>query len=90
MNIQDILDHMKMDDSFNFSIYKNLLPSLKYKEYELRSVKNGLITNIGSYDRQYPYNETEFIGFDRFLFTTWRDKRNGKGKEIIPWGIQLK
>lgn len=86
----DILDHMKMDDSFNFSIYKNLLPSLKYKEYELRSVKNGLITNIGSYDRQYPYNETEFIGFDRFLFTTWRDKRNGKGKEIIPWGIQLK
>lgn len=84
-----ILDHMKIDDSFNYSIYKNLLPSLKYKEYELRSVHNGLITNIGSYDRQYPYNETEFVKFDKFLFTTWRDKPNGGGKDKIPWGIKV-
>lgn len=84
-----ILEHLKIDDAFNYSIYKNLLPSLKHKEYELRSVKNGLVTNIGSYDRQYPYNETEFIGFDRFLFATWRDKPNEKGKDKIPWGVKL-
>ena len=23
----------------------------------------------------------------KFLFTLWRDKPNGKGKEEIPWGI---
>ncbi len=83
----NVLAHMKIDDSFNFSIYKNLSHSLKYKDYDLRSVHNGLINNIGSYDRQYPYNETEFIGFDKFLFTTWRDKPNEKGKDKIPWGV---
>lgn len=83
----DIVKHMKMDDSFNFFFYKSLLPSLKYKNYELRSVATGYITNIGSYDRQYPYRETEFFEFDRFLFSTWRDKPNGKGKDQIQWGV---
>lgn len=86
----DILKHMKIDDAFNYSIFKNLQYSLKYKDYELRSVRTGLITNIGNYDRQYPYNETEFISFDKFLFSTWRDKPNGKGKDEIPWGVELK
>lgn len=37
--------------------------------------------------RQYPYRETDFYNFDKFLFTTWRDKHDGK--DIIPWGIEI-
>ena len=58
------------------------------KCYKTLFKKEGLITNIGSYDRQYPYRETEFMGFDRFLFATWQDKNNGKGKDEIPWGME--
>lgn len=83
----EIVKHMKMDDSFNYALYNQLMPSLKYKTYDLRSVRTGAITNIGSYDRQYPYRETEFFAFDMFLFTTWRDKPNNKGKDHIPWGV---
>lgn len=57
--------------------------------YELRSTYTGYITNIGSFERQYPYRETDFYNFDKFLFTTWRDKPNGKGKDIIPWGVEI-
>lgn len=85
----DIVKHMKMDDSFNFFLYKNLLPSLKYKSYELRAPNTGFPANIGSYDRQYPFKETEFFQFDEFLFVTWRDKPNGKGKDQIPWGVPV-
>lgn len=85
----DIVKHMKMDNAFNYAIYKKLLPALKYKDYDLRSVATGWITNIGNYDRQYPYRETEFYEFDKFLFTTWCDKANGKGKDEIDWGINV-
>lgn len=67
----------------------DLIISLKYKDYVLRSTYTGYITNIGSFDRQYPYRETDFYNFDKFLFTTWRDKPNGKGKDIIPWGVEI-
>ena len=85
----NMIKHMKVDDAFNYSLYKQLDPSLKYKRYELRSTYTGYVTNIGSYDRQYHYNETDFYHFDEFLFTTWRDKPNGKGKDEIPWGIEI-
>lgn len=84
-----MIKHMKVDDAFNYSLYKQLGPSLKCKRYELRSTYTGYVTNIGSYDRQYPYKETDFYHFDEFLFTTWRDKPNGKGKDEIPWGIEI-
>lgn len=82
-----VVKHMKMDDAFNYGLFKQLQPSLKFKRYTLRSTNTGFITNIGSYDRQYPYIETEFFAFDEFLFSTWRDKPNGKGKDQIPWGV---
>ena len=84
-----MIKHMKIDDAFNYSLYKQLNNSLKYKDYELRSTYTGYITNIGSFERQYPYRETDFYNFDKFLFTTWRDKPNGKGKDIIPWGVEI-
>lgn len=85
----EMIKHMKMDDAFNYSLYKQLNQSLKYKDYTLRSTYTGYITNIGSFDRQYPYNETDFYNFDKFLFTTWRDKPSGKGKDIVPWGVEI-
>lgn len=89
-NGASIVKHMKLDDAFNYSVYKQLCASLKYKEYKLRSVETGFITNIGSYERQYPYRETDFYKFDKFLFTTWRDKPNKKGKDEIGWGDFIK
>ena len=65
-----MIKHMKVDDAFNYSLYKQLDFSLKYKRYELRLTYTGYVTNIGSYDRQYPYKETDFYHFDEFLFTT--------------------
>ena len=84
----EMIKHMKIDDAFNYSLYKQLNDSLKYKEYELRSTYTGYITNIGSFERQYPYRETDFYNFDKFLFTTWRDKPKDKGKDVIPWGVE--
>lgn len=84
-----IVRHMKMDDAFNFGFYKQLCPSLIYKDYNLKSIGTGNITNIGNYDRQYPYNETKFFEFDKFLFASWQDKHNKKGKNEIPWGVPV-
>lgn len=80
-----ILHHIKMDDSFNFAVFKHLDSSLKYKDYELRSVNTGLITNIGSFARQYPYKETDFYEFDKFLFVTWSDRNDSRKKGQLDW-----
>lgn len=85
----ELVKHMKMDDAFNYGLYKQLCVSLKYKGYDLRSVRTDFITNIGNYDRQYPYYETEFCNFDKFLFTSWRNKPNGRGKDQISWGVPV-
>lgn len=84
-----LIEHMKIDDSFNYALYKQLSPSLRYRNYELRSVDHAYITNIGSYDRQHPYRETEFFEFDRYLFATWQGKTNGRGKDDLPWGVSV-
>ncbi len=67
--------------------YKDVNASVTHTMYQLRSVVNGLITNIGSYDRQYGYRETDFFKFDQFLFESWKNKKNGKSKDEIPWGV---
>lgn len=85
-NKSSITKHMKMDDSFNYTLYKQLDYSLKYKTYEMSSVSTGLITNIGNYTRQYPYRETDFFHFDQFLFHTWKYKINAPGKDKMDWG----
>lgn len=84
-----IVEHMKMDDAFNFGMYKQLHPSLTYEDYILCSTRIGFMMNIGNYDRQYRYAETKFCDFDKFLFTSWRNKSNGKGKDLIPWGVPV-
>ena len=85
----ELIKHMKMDDAFNFGLYKQLCASLTYRDYELRCARTGFITNIGSYDRQYPYTETKYSDFDKFLFYSWKNKPIGKGKDQIPWGVSV-
>ena len=85
----ELIKHMKMDDAFNFGLCKQLCASPTYRDYELRCARTGFITNIGSYDRQYPYTETKYSDFDKFLFSSWENKPNGKGKDQIQWGVPV-
>lgn len=78
--------HMKIDDAFNFFLFTQLDKSLKYRDYSLRSVASGFITNIGGYDRQYPYREISFFEFDKFLFSTWANRPGEKAKDQVAWG----
>ena len=82
--------HMKIDDSFNFFLFTQLGASLRYMEYPLRSIATGFITNIGGYDRQYPYREISFYEFDKFLFSTWERKPGDKAKDKVDWGAFAK
>lgn len=85
----ELVNHMKIDDAFNYGLYKQLYESLTQKSYKLHNAQPNATTNIGSYDRQYPYTETRYFDFDNFLFASWRDKPNGKGKDQIPWGVSI-
>lgn len=84
-----IIDHMKMDDAFNFGLYKQLHGFITNKAFELYSTRIGIVTNIGNYNRHYSYRETQFYDFDKLLFASWRDKSNVNGKEQIPWGVPI-
>lgn len=69
--LSNICKHISVGDSFNFSMFKQLLPSLLCKEYDLCIDKSPYIKNIGSFKRQFPYNETQFYYFDKYLFANW-------------------
>ncbi len=69
--LSSICEHISIGDSLNFSMFKQLLPSLQCKEYDLRIDKSPYIKNIGSFKRQFPYNETQFYYFDKYLFANW-------------------
>ena len=81
-----VCNKMKIDDSFNYSMYKQLGSINRNRTYDLRLASTGLITNIGEYrkERQFPYTSTEFCEFDKFLFATWTEK------EKLEWGNAVK
>lgn len=81
----EICEHIKIDDSFNYSMYKQLGHSQQECSYELRLNGTGRITNIGEYrkGRQFQYMMTEFGAFDKFLFSAWKEK------DVIEWGNAL-
>ena len=71
LDLSPICSHIKIDDSFNYSTFKQLHSSLKYKEYPLCVDKYPQIKNIGNFKRQIPYRETYFYEFDKYLFANW-------------------
>ena len=75
----EICKHIKVDESYNFAMFKQLGDVDKKKEYEdYRVLQTGLTTKIGKYNRQFTFGETEFCKFDKFLFSTWKDKEKVK------------
>ena len=82
----EVCEHIKIDDSFNYSMYKQLGRADREYLYELRLSESGIPTNIGEYreGRQFQYLMTEFGAFDKFLFSTWKEK------DKIEWGNALK
>ncbi len=80
-----ICGHIKIDDAFNYALYKQLGLIDRIAPYDdLRVLRSGLITNIGNFERQFKYADTEFCAFDQFLFATW------KNKDTISFGNALK
>lgn len=69
--LSEICNHIIIGDSFNYSMFKQLSLSLKYKKYSLRIDTTGRVNNIGTFDRQFPYRETEFYEFDQYIFANW-------------------
>ena len=67
--------HIKIDDSTNYQMFRQLKWSEEYS-YPLRCLKIGTSNRIGNYNHQYDYKETEFCRFDQFLFSEWKDKEN--------------
>lgn len=77
-NLSEICNHIQISDSFNFAMFKQLLPCQTYKDYPLRIKASPYITNIGKRDRQFPYRETQFFEFDKYLFTNWNHTPTSK------------
>ena len=73
-------DHIKIDDSFNYQLFRQLEWSPDYN-YDLRCLKIPMSNKIGNYRRQYDYADTSFCKFDQFLYSGWKDK------DSIPFGI---
>lgn len=71
----EICKRIKVNDSYNFALYKHLGQVDRNPEYEFYALaKTGEAVNIGTYKRQFSYAGTEFCAFDKFLFATWKDK----------------
>ncbi len=79
-----ICESLKIDDSFNYSMYKQLLLADSSSTYTMRIDGCNTINNIGTYKRQYGYRLTEFYKFDKFIYSSWKDK------ESQDWGDVLK
>ena len=69
--LSKICEHIEIGDSMNFSMFKQLLPSLLYKDYSLCIDRIPFNKSIGTFERQFPYSETQFYYFDRYLFANW-------------------
>lgn len=83
----DVCKHIKVGDSFNYFMFRQLGGTYGQTDYDLRCLKNPYVNNIGasigSFERQYSYSLTNFCDFDKFLFAGWKDK------DQIEWGNAL-
>ena len=70
-SLSSICDHLEIGTAFNFSLFKQLLPCQTYKEYNLRILSSPYINNVGTKSYWFPYRETQFFEFDKYLFANW-------------------
>lgn len=71
-SLSEICNHLNIGTSFNFAMFKQLLPCQHYKTYNLRYLSSPYINNIGTKEHWFPYKETQFFEFDKYLFANWR------------------
>lgn len=67
-DLSDICNHLYVSDSFNYSMYKHLTIPQTFRRAKLRIDNIVRMQNIGTFERQYPYRETEFYSFDNYLY----------------------
>ena len=82
-----ICEKLKIDDSFNYSLYKQLGTIDKQKNINMRIDGCPMINNIGTYKRQYGYRFTEFYKFDKFIYSSWDDKDSQDWGDVLKGGI---
>lgn len=70
-------DHIEIDDAFNYAMFKQFTEPEPIKQV-LWIERCKWIKNIEIHGQQFPYRETEFFGFDKFLVCHWLDKKNDK------------
>ena len=70
-SLSEICQHLEVGTSFNFALFKQLLPCQLYKTYELRALSTPYINNVGTKNHFFPYTETQFFEFDKYLFANW-------------------
>lgn len=70
-SLSEICQHLEVGTSFNFALFKQLLPCQLYKTYELRDLSTPYINNVGTKNHFFPYTETQFFEFDKYLFANW-------------------
>lgn len=73
-HLSEICKHLDVGTSFNFAMFKQLLPCQCYKMYNLRILSSQFATNIGTEEHCFPYSETQFFEFDKYLFANWKRK----------------
>lgn len=79
-----VCDNIKIDESMNYQLFRQLDLPCRQKQYKLRADGEPFLNMIGRYRYVYRYNETCFMDFDRFLFGRWKDK------DDLPWGNAVK
>ena len=71
-SLSSICDHIEAGTSFNFAMFKQLLPCQTYKGYNLRISSSPYINSVGTKNHYFPYDETQFFEFDKYLFANWK------------------
>ena len=51
----EICEHLKVDESMNYQLFRQLTPAATYMTYRLRVDNTRYITNIGNFKHQYGY-----------------------------------
>ena len=70
-SLSSICEHLESGASINFAMFKQLLPCQTYKDYPLRIQSSQYINNIGTKSHWFPYCETQFYQFDKYIFANW-------------------
>ena len=70
-------DHIEIDDAFNYAMFKQFFEKEPLQQV-LWIERCGWTKDIEIHGRRFPYGETVFFGFDKFLVLRWLEKKAGK------------